>query len=132
MKVNLLYIVSFIFLMLSKAHGQDKTKFISNNSIRFEILRQGLEMIDTNTITPTKYFIKVDLTKKQRRLLKSFSREDWIRLLNDSKSDWAANLVLYDTYEKDAILFNTVLKTRNEWEISAKEKDINYWSGFLK
>jgi hypothetical protein len=132
MKAKLFYIISFIFLTLGTAKGQGKTKFIDNSYIRFEILRQSLQMIDTNTIIPSKYFIRVDLTNKQRRLLKYFSKEDWIKLLKDSKSDWAANLILYDITKKDALLFNTVLKTRNDWKTSAKEKDINYWKQHLK
>ena len=118
--------------MLSAVRGQKKTKFLSNESIRFEILKESLQLIDTNMISPAKYFIKVDLSAKQRKILMSLSKQDWLKLLQDSKSDWAANLALYDVYLRDAILFNTVLKDKEVWKLSAKEKDVSYWNLYLK
>src|SRR5947209_7344851 len=130
MKTKYFYIISFLFLILNSVIAQNKTKFLNNSSIRFEIWRQSLQMIDSNKIISTKYFIEINLNNKQRRILKSLSKKDWIRLLNDNNSDWATNLVLYDIYKKDAFLFNSVLKTRNEWILSNKSNDISYWKNF--
>ncbi len=55
-----------------------------------------------------------------------------MRLLNDSKTDWAANIILYSLYKRSAGVFRAAIKSREMWIDGYREKDIAYWQSFLK
>jgi hypothetical protein len=55
--------------------------------------------------------------------IKLLDKEAWLKLLNDPKVDWIANLVLYQLNRKDAGLFR-VIKTRDNWIASTKKDDM--------
>ena len=52
-------------------------------------------------------------------------------MLNDKKTDFAANLLLYQLYEREAIV---LLHYNNapEWRQAMKENDLHYWQQTLK
>ena len=99
---------------------------LSNDSVRLKILRVSPNFIDNGKVSTPKNLIKVTITSVDSKGLKKMKRSDWIKALNDPQTDWAANLLLYDMYRKDATTF-IVTKKREEWVISNKESDIEYW-----
>jgi hypothetical protein len=130
MRVLLLFL-SFS-LISQRSHAQDDRLLLQNSSIKYQILYIGPQLLDSSKATPSKYLIRVRLNNSERKTVKSFDKAEWIKLLLNDKSDWAANLTLYDLYHKDAILYNTVIKSRADWVRVNKEKDISYWKTFLK
>jgi len=104
---------------------------LNNDSIKFEIYRTSSKFVGTGKIIPSKTIIKVVITDTMRKEIKKWRYSDWIKLLSATQTDWAANLMLYDIYEKDATVFK-VIKTRDDWEGSYKKKDIDFWKKRLK
>ena len=131
MKERSVYLLTLLFFVLSTAHGQHKV-FIKNAKIKFNVFRTSFEFIDTIQVILPKYFIRVDLNGKQRKEVKTLTKDDWMNFLNDNRFDWAANLLLYDMYERDAFLFFGGIKNKERWRLSQKEADIQYWSQYLK
>ena len=72
------------------------------------------------------------MTGRERRIIKSINKEEWIKLLLNNKTDWAANLILYDLYKKNAVVFNTVIKSRKDWINVSKDTDVSYWKEFIR
>ena len=72
------------------------------------------------------------MTGRERRIVKSIKKDEWIELLLNNKTDWAANLILYDLYERNAVVFNTVIKSRKDWVTVSKDTDVSYWEEFLR
>ena len=50
------------------------------------------------------YRVMVELTDKEKGEAKKIHCKEWESLLNDVRRDWAANLILYYLYKKDAHL----------------------------
>ena len=129
MKFNLFFLTLCFYLT---GYCQDticKLK-ITNEEISFVIFRNGM---DFTTDTKPKSNMVIETNIKDTVLwkqLKSFTAEQWLCLLNNPKSDWAANLILYQVYEKEAILF-TMYKKREDWIRYRKNEDIAYWKTFL-
>jgi hypothetical protein len=132
MKISAIYFIGLLFWGMSTVKGQDKATFVNNKTIKFHVVRKSMELIDTNMIVPSKYFIRVELNNKQRSVIKNYTSADWMKLLNNVQSDWAANLILYEMHERDAFLFWSVVKNKERWRLSAKEEDIKYWNEHLK
>ncbi len=130
MKLNII-IIFLLYSLVSK--GQDSTCIIklSNAKITFTLLRYGMDFTET---TPPKAEVVIKTSVKSTALwkqLKVLSPSQWQCLLDNPKTDWAANLILYQLYEKDAILYKKI-KNRNDWLKTKKDEDIAYWKKKLK
>jgi hypothetical protein len=127
-------LLSFLFFGLAsqRSHAQNGKALLQNSSIKYQILYIAPQLLDSNRATTSKYIIRVQLKNSERKTVKSFDKAEWMKLLLNDKSDWAANLTLYDLYHKDAMLYNTVIKSRADWVRVSKEKDISYWKALLK
>jgi hypothetical protein len=132
MKAKFVYSISFLFFVLTTVKGQKKIAFIKNETIKFQVLRKSMEFIDTNNIVPSKYLIRVDLNEKQQKEVKILTKEDWMKLLKGIHTDWAANLILYYMYERDAFLYYSFINNKERWRLTEKKNDIQYWSEHLK
>jgi hypothetical protein len=77
------------------------------------------------------YFIKVNLSTQEREVCKKIEKTEWLKMLSNDKMDWVTNLILYDLYGKNAISYCGEIKTRNEWLIIKKKKDVEYWKKIL-
>ena len=73
-----------------------------------------------------KYDIPIDFLEKE---LNDISKDKWLYLLQNEKTDYAANLLLYNLYQKGAILFYN--QDKFYWRSCCKSDDINYWKQFL-
>ena len=63
--------------------------------------------------------------------VKLLKKEDWLKLLNDEKCDWATNLALYELHRKYGGVFS-VFNTREKWIDKRKDEDLAYWQKNLK
>ena len=129
MKFNLSVVMLSFFLI---AHSQDiicELK-ITNEEVSFSVFRYGM---DFTAKTKPKSNMVIETNIKDVVLwkrIKSLPTEQWLCLLNNPKSDWVANLILYQLYEKEAILFSQI-KKREDWIGFRRDEDIAYWKTFL-
>lgn len=77
------------------------------------------------------YRVIISLSAKEDSIIKHISKRQWLSMLNDKKTDFAANLLLYRLYEREAIV---LLHYNNapEWRQAMKENDLHYWQQTLK
>ena len=101
----------------------NELSFINNRRINFSIKKVACDTCFP--IFDIGYRVRVKLTPKQD------SRRAWLSLLNDETTDYAANILLYYIYNRDAIvlLYNRSIR---EWRAAMKEDDILYWEQKLK
>lgn len=127
--IRTIFLLLFFAMSVSLCYSQDFSLY--NSIIKFDILKTSTQKVGGDTIIPSKYLIDVTIPEKQKKRYKSLSKKKWIKLLNNSKTDWAANLVLYDLYQKDAIDFFFIIVSREKWVLLQKKKDLDHWSKVL-
>ncbi len=130
-KIALLAITILYLINMAICQSDKLFAHLSNDSVKFKILRVSLNFIGNGKVTSPQNLIKVAITSVDSKLLQKMKRSDWIKALSDPQTDWAANLLLYDMYKKDATTF-IVTKNREEWIVSNMESDIEYWKKKLK
>lgn len=132
--MKVLFSLTFIFLSFYSI-GQDnaiKDSFINNDSIKYDVLSTAPTLVSKNRIRNTRYFIVSNLNPENSKIIKNYPYDKWMAFLKNESSDWAANLILYELYNKDAVSFFTMIKNRHEWVILQKQKDLLFWKTFLK
>lgn len=132
--MNQKFYLNLLLIALLSNHlvkGQN-TLPINNITAKFTVLRTSLQLLDSTRISPPRYMIDVKLSESEKKQLKALSKSFWIDCLQNTKTDWAANLLLYDLYEKDAIFYWNKIKTRSDWILIGKIEDLAYWSNKLK
>ena len=110
-------------------HNTNKYSFIDNKKIKFKILKIADE--STFPITDIGYRVIIDLDSKENRILEGVKKEEWIQMLRNNKKDYAANILLYYLYKREAAVLLVHIGIR-EWRISMKDDDISYWKQTLK
>jgi len=107
----------------------DTLYFIDNKLINYSIV-----LLACDTCVPISnigYRVRVDISKRNLELVKKIGYKKWMELLSSDKSDWAANLILYYIYNKDASLLAR-RNTRELWIRFLKEDDVDFWKKALK
>lgn len=108
---------------------QNEIVMISNDSISWELLRKSINNLSNDSIEKSKFFIKLKNYEKQIEYIKMLDNNSIMKLLQDEKTDWATNLLLYAINDRDADLFFVFrVKTRLVWIEYLKEEDLKYWS----
>lgn len=107
----------------------NELSFINNRRINFSIKKVACDRCFP--IFDIGYRVSVKLTPKQDSIIVRMKRREWLSLLNDETTDYAANILLYYIYNRDAIvlLYNRSIK---DWRDGMKEDDILYWEKRLK
>ncbi|OFQ27130.1 hypothetical protein HMPREF2955_04725 [Prevotella sp. HMSC073D09] len=139
MKFNWVILVFLIMTISSccaqKTHSKrekiitNELSFINNKRINFSIKKVACDTCFP--IFDVGYRVSVKLTPKQKILIVRMKRGEWLSLLNDETTDYAANILLYYIYNRDAIV---LLHNRSirDWRDGMKEDDILYWEKRLK
>jgi hypothetical protein len=77
------------------------------------------------------------LTEEQDEIVRKLDKQTWLNLLNSPNSDFAANLILYDIYNKDGITLYVWDSDKGEdsfcelWQKHLKDEDLDYWKEHL-
>ncbi len=137
MRKRLVFIIFLLIMCAISSYNQNVTLksiedtnilWISNDKLEYyTVMRSCDTCIPIRTLAGL--FVEVNITEKQKFLLKRVTYNQWLSLLNDDKTDWAANILLYYMYNKDAISLADDKKT---WLLYFKNKDIEYWRRFLQ
>jgi hypothetical protein len=102
--------------------------FLNNSNVKYSIVLAPCQ--NCFPIYNVGYRVVVALSESEMALLKRIPRETWLFLLQDEQQDWAANLVLYDLYDKPAHLLTN--SNRAKWSIYLRKLDLEFWSQNLK
>lgn len=103
--------------------------FIDNRTIKYNIM-----LVACDTCAPIHdigYRVRISLSAKEDSIIKHISKRQWLSMLNDKKTDFAANLLLYQLYEREAIMFLQI-KDASDWRLAMKDDDLYYWRRTLK
>lgn len=103
--------------------------FINNRTIKYNIL-----LVACDTCAPIHdigYRVRISLSAKEDSIIKHISKRQWLSMLNDKKTDFATNLLLYQLYEREAIMFLQI-KDASDWRLAMKDDDLYYWRRTLK
>lgn len=134
---NYLFILILLVHCKCTSQGQSKNEnhkvklslgFINNKTIK-----QSIVMRSCDTCFPISnigFRFTVLLTEDEERIIRKLEKKQWIKLLENDSSDWAANIILYYLYDKDAALFIS-RDNRSLWLLGLKNKDIEYWKKHL-
>lgn len=98
--------------------------FINNRNIDCKILKIACD--SCFPIHDIGYRVRIKLSNKEDSLIRTIKKELWIQLLQKQTTDYAANALLYQLYERDAIV---LLHHRDieDWRLSMKYDDLTYW-----
>jgi hypothetical protein len=113
----------------NKKEFDNDISFINNEKIKYSIV-----LMSCDTCVPISnigYRVFVELNEKEDLIVKKLKKESWVSLLNDDKSDWAANLLLYYLHDKNAIIFRSK-EAVEMWHSYFKKEDLDYWHKTLK
>jgi len=113
-----------------QTNGQTLLPF-NNETIQYEIIFASRREMGANA-KPSRYLIQVKLNDTLREEIRKIKKQQWLALLNDSHFDWAANLMLYDMHQQDAIIYSVVAKDRSLWSELVRKNHLAFWTGFLK
>lgn len=130
MKSTLKIFLSILILKNSLLFSQDKNKILIliNDSIKYKILLIGPTILPDEKYQPTKQIVLINLSDEEKNYYQTLSINEWVKLLSDTKTDWATNLILYWLFEKEA---SKLKLGKNKWKKIYKAKEIDVWKSFL-
>ncbi|MBS1690051.1 MAG: signal recognition particle [Bacteroidetes bacterium] len=102
--------------------------FINNSTIKYDAV-----LLACDTCVPIKnigFRIILQLYKNQYKTIKNINAKEWLRLLNQKSTDFAANIILYSIYDKDATVISA-FATPEKWRRVLKDDDLKYWESIL-
>jgi hypothetical protein len=114
-------------IMFYVARGQ---KYISNDSIKYSIIITMPDFENGDYISDNILRI-TSIDSSKLAWAQSLSKKEWLTMLSNEKTDWAANLLLYQLNKRDALVFK-IIKSRDSWIIKRRKADIAYWEKNLK
>lgn len=133
MKAVNTFLIIAIFVNFTNSYGQNGNpiNILNNDSIKFSLYNVSLIMHPNWVIEPSKLCVKVALDDDTRKELIKFKYNQWMELLANPRTDWAANIVLYDLFKIDATEY-IVIKNRADWIRTIKKRDTAFWKLNLK
>lgn len=135
---GLLNLLLFITLSCNKhretvagasAKAPSDVSFIDNRTIKYKIMK-----VACDTCAPIRdigYRVRIRLSVREDSLIRHISKGQWLSMLSSKQTDFAANLLLYRLYERDALVLLYV-KNASDWRLSMKADDLHYWQQTLK
>ena len=133
------FLIAFLSLLVFDCYSQNPKPngnkntvdlaFISNENIKFEtFLKSCVTCVPISNIG---HRVRIHLSKEEEVKVRNITSETWKVLLNNSNSDWAANLILYSIYDKDAFLLSKY-NNRELWSKNLKNEDLDFWNKKFK
>lgn len=131
MKSILVSIICALPFKYAKGQNTDVNKYVRNDAIRFDVINTAPDF--ENGIYYSGYVLVLNgLDSVGKSLVRDIKKDQWLSLLQNDQSDWAANIILYSLYKKRAAIFWTAVKTRQDWIEKSRKDDLAYWQSFLK
>lgn len=106
-------------------------RYFDNDSISYSLRLYSPSVSTVKKDPIMKFYVSLPMTRLQKMELIKFDTTFWLRHLSAEKSDWATNLVLYYLFKKDAAVFVSIHKKRQQW-LKLKQDDIDYWQNLFR
>ena len=142
MKIHIKFDLLVILLLSISSCNAQRTNDENNKSkeslnasfIKNEELKFSIKKVACDTCFPIRdigYRVRVHLSSKQDSVIRNMSKVQWMLKLHDCNTDFAANILLYYLYDRDAfvLLYNSEIQ---DWRRAMKEDDIHYWEKVVK
>jgi hypothetical protein len=142
MKIHIKFDLFIILLLSISSCNAQRTNDENNKSkeslnasfIKNEELKFSIKKVACDTCFPIRdigYRVRVHLSSKQDSVIRNMSKVQWMLKLHDCNTDFAANILLYYLYDRDAfvLLYNSEIQ---DWRRAMKEDDIHYWEKVVK
>ena len=142
MKIHIKFDLLVILLLSISSCNAQRTNDENNKSkeslnasfIKNEELKFSIKKVACDTCFPIRdigYRVMVHLSSKQDSVIRNMSKVQWMLKLHDCDTDFAANILLYYLYDRDAfvLLYNSEIQ---DWRRAMKEDDIHYWEKVVK
>ncbi len=137
MKMHLLLFLFSLIVFGCQAQDHKPTKnkktmdlsFIDNKKTKHAIVMMACRTCAP--ITNLGYRVVVTLSDEEQNKIKNITPEKWLSLLNDSSSDFSANLMLYSLYDKDAFILSQN-NSEESWHKYLKKEDLGFWHAKFK
>ena len=142
MKIHIKFDLLVILLLSISSCNAQRTNDENNKSkeslnasfIKNEELKFSIKKVACDTCFPIRdigYRVRVHLSSKQDSVIRNMSKVQWMLKLHDCDTDFAANILLYYLYDRDAfvLLYNSEIQ---DWRRAMKEDDIHYWEKVVK
>lgn len=126
---SLLYLLLIIFKVGKGQCDSIGIQAFTNDSITFSLVYSGGGIYAKNGRMPG-YYVDLKMSNDCREILLSKDGAFWMGKLQDSSSDWAANLILYYLFGRDASIL-LVAKDRTHW-LRFKSKEMEYWEDYFE
>ena len=97
---------------------------INNETISYDVISPMKKYGSGRAASPF-IVIRVNKSVQDALIIERITSEDWLKALEDPKTDWAANLLLYERFNRlGMILLQCALQ---QWKQYVKEDDLAYW-----
>jgi len=134
--ISLIIVVSFYSCSYFTSYdaafvSKEKIGWINNDSIGYHtVLEDHRDSVEGRYC----FILVVNFTSfEQVKFFKSIPSKQWLELLNNEETNWAANLCLYCLYRRDCASYvvNNI-RSAKKWHETMQEKDdMDYWSRLL-
>ena len=98
--------------------------FIKNGKLQYNVTKFG--SLGFSTIWRISLY---NINEEQEKIIRNITSEKWIKLLNDTISDFAANIILYSIYERNFYFHfdNDIDDDIELWRHYLKCIELKYW-----
>ncbi len=123
--------ITALFCLLtiaSQVYSQKSMPYniLNNKNFSFTWYRTSMQIEDSGMVL-ARYVVVPKIRKGLFKRLSKLKKMEWMGLIKDSTTDWAANLFLYALYKKDASQLMDIPDPVHHWRICCKEVDQIYW-----
>jgi hypothetical protein len=116
-------------LILISSNLNSQSFNFDNDSVKYQIIIKTKDLNSTENKNGV-YFVKMNLNKTLKDSLKCKRFDFWMVKFNNENQDWAATLVLYYLYRRDAPSIVLVERNREKW-LTIKDNEIREWRNFF-
>src|SRR5450432_514346 len=92
-----------------------ESRIINNDSIRFKFSLVTPSVTTLKTEPVAKCYVYVIMPAEFKKVLAKKNLSFWLPYLEDNRSDWAANMILYFLNKRDRAPLVYIYKTREMW-----------------
>lgn len=136
-KLKLIYmkfmqLVTMLFLM-TEIYSQSTNNIfgLKNQNVYFEFYHETANLIQNDTLKIFPYLIiAIDTRSSEVISTDQFSDSILLNMLLNKRTDWAANIILYDKYDIEASDFLLVNNIR-KWRRYKRVEDIKFWFSYI-
>lgn len=125
--------VLFCLLAISCQLYSQKSRayhILNNEKFIYTWYQTSMQVTDSGVVL-ARYVVVPKIRKGLIKKISRLHKAEWMELIKDSTTDWAANLFLYALYKKDGSQLIDIPNPVQYWRSCCKEADQMYWDKIL-